>query len=232
MPLCRLPLIELDGQLPDFPVIPAERLNTQLAYAHTLRDAHQEAATIVKAASRKAEHMIRQARKAQRQIQNEAYAEFSRRQQEILTRCENQWLARHVVALCEAASVEQCVVQAVTSRIRLAMRNVLSAWFSQQPVDDLLCDRLSQQVAQLAAAGCTTLQIHPEREARMREAFGERLAIACNPQLAVDEAVLTSSQLSVSFSLSRHFQQVLAWIDTENELGIHQREVRRDDENA
>lgn len=232
MPLCRLPLIELDGQLPGLPVIPAERLNTQLAYAHTLLDAHQEAAVIVKAASRKAEHMIRQARKAQRQMQDEAYTEFSRRRQEILTRCEEQWLARHVVSLCEAASVEQCVVQAVTSRIRLAMGKVLSAWFSQQPVDDLLCARLSQQVEQLAATGCATLQIHPEREARMRDAFGERLAIVCDSQLAVDEAVLTSSQLSVSFSLSRHFQQVLAWIDTENELGIQEREATRDDENA
>lgn len=110
MPLCRLPLIELDGQLPDFPVIPAERLNTQLAYTHTLLDAHQEAAVIVNAASRKAEQIIRQARKAQRQIQSEAYAEFSRRQQEILTRCEERWLERHVVSLCEAASVEQYVV--------------------------------------------------------------------------------------------------------------------------
>lgn len=232
MPLCRLPLIELDGQLPDFPVIPAERLNTQLAYTHTLLDAHQEAAVIVKVASRKAEQMIRQARKAQRQIQSEAYAEFSRRQQEILTRCEERWLERHVVSLCEAASVEQCVVQAVTSRIRLAMGNVLSAWFSQQPVDDLLCARLSQQVEQLAAMGGATLQIHPEREARMRDAFGERLAIVCDPQLAMDEAVLTSSQLSVSFSLSRHFQQVLAWIDTEDDLGIQEQEARLDDEDT
>lgn len=232
MPLCRLPLIELDGQLPGFPVIPADRLNTQLAYTHTLLDAHHEAAVIVKAASRKAEQMIRQARHSQRQIQREAYAEFSRRQQEILARCEEQWLARHVVSLCEAASVEQCVVQAVTSRIRLAMGNVLRAWFSQQPVDDLLCARLSQQVEQLAAMGGATLQIHPEREARMRDAFGERLAIVCDPQLARDEAVLTSSQLSVSFSLSRHFQQVLAWIDTESELGIQEPEAKSDDENA
>ncbi|MCW2481572.1 HrpE/YscL family type III secretion apparatus protein [Candidatus Symbiopectobacterium sp. NZEC135] len=232
MPLCRLPLIELDGQLPCFPVIPAESLNTQLADTHTVLNAHQDAAAIVKSASRKAEQMIRQARKAQRQIQNEAYAEFSRRQQEILTRCEEQWLARHVVSLCEAVSVERCVVQAVTSRIRLAMGNVLSAWFSQQSVDDLLCARLSQQVEQLAALGGATLQIHPEREVRMRDAFGERLAIVCDPHLAMDEAVLTSSQLSVSFSLSRHFQQVLAWIDIENELVIEEREVRSDDENA
>ncbi|WP_440866939.1 type III secretion system stator protein SctL [Symbiopectobacterium purcellii] len=186
----------------------------------------------MKAASRKAEQIIRQARHSQRQIQHEAYAEFSRRQQEILARCEEQWLARHVVSLCDAASVEQCVVQAVTSRIRLAMGNVLRAWFSQQPVDDLLCARLSQQVEQLAAMGGATLQIHPEREARMRDAFGERLAIVCDPQLARDEAVLTSSQLSVSFSLSRHFQQVLAWIDTESELGIQEPEARLDDENA
>lgn len=66
----------------------------------------------------------------------------------------------------------------------------------------------------------------------MRDAFGERLAIVCDSQLAVDEAVLTSSQLSVSFSLSRHFQQVLAWIDTENELSVQEREATRDDENA
>lgn len=153
MLLCRLPLIELDGQLPGFPVLPADRLNMQLAYTRTLLDAHHEAAVIVKAASRKAEQMIRQARKAQRQILSEARAEFSCRQQEILTRCEAQWLARHVVSLCEGASVEQCVVQAVTSRIRLAMGNILSAWFSQQSVDDLLCVRLSQQVEQLAAMG-------------------------------------------------------------------------------
>lgn len=66
----------------------------------------------------------------------------------------------------------------------------------------------------------------------MRDAFGERLAIVCDPQLAMDKAVLTSSLLSVSFSLSRHFQQVLAWIDTESDLGIQEREARLDDENA
>ncbi|MFT8211847.1 MAG: hypothetical protein ACMZI0_17100 [Symbiopectobacterium sp.] len=157
MPLCRLPLIELDGQLPGLPVISAAMLNDRLAYAHTLRDAHKEAAAIVKAAGHKAEQLIRQARKAQRQIQDEAYAEFTRCQQEILDRCENQWLARHVVALCDAVIVEQRVVQAVASRIRVAMGHVLSIWFSQQSVDDLLCARLSQQVEQLAMVECATL---------------------------------------------------------------------------
>lgn len=66
----------------------------------------------------------------------------------------------------------------------------------------------------------------------MRDAFGERLAIVCDSQLAMDEVVLTSSQISVSFSLSWHFQQVLAWIDTENDRGIQEREARLDDENT
>ncbi|MFT8211848.1 MAG: hypothetical protein ACMZI0_17105 [Symbiopectobacterium sp.] len=66
----------------------------------------------------------------------------------------------------------------------------------------------------------------------MRDAFGERLAITCNPQLAEDEAVLTSSQLSVSFSLSRYFHQVLEWIRTENDMAGSEWQTRIDDENA
>lgn len=232
MPLNRLPLIEYEGEFPRLPVIPAAMLNDQLAYSRAVCDAHKEAEAIVKAASRKAEQMMRQARKAQKQMQDEAAAEFALHQQEILSRYENRWLERHIVALCDDASVERRVVQAVTSRIRLAMGQVLNAWFSQQSVDDLLCARLTQQVEKLAMVGCATLQVHPEREASIRDALGERVEIACNPQLAQDEAVLTSSQLCVSFSLSRHFQQVLAWIDTENELGIRDRGEKLDDENA
>lgn len=214
MPLRQLPLMELDWQPPVAPVIDAALLNAQLHRVSVLRDAEREAAAILKAASRKAERIVCEANKTQRQMHAMAQEELARLQQQMLRDGEAGWMQAHVVSMREDEALERHIVQAVSARIHDCIKQVLTAWFYQQPSDETLCDRLTAQVVQMAEERGLQLYVHQDMMERAQDKFGTLLTVKVNPALARDEAVLASSQLSLSVSPHRHFQQLLKWLRT------------------
>src|SRR5471030_2548124 len=125
-------------------------------------------------------------------MQAEMRREEAKIRQETLSRCEAQWLQSHVISLLQGEALEQQVVKTLLTRIQHSIKQVLSAWFDQQSVDDVLCDRLARQAEQMVNEGALTLHLEPD--------------------FACDRAVLSSCQLSVEFSLSDHFQELLTWL--------------------
>ncbi len=58
--------------------------------------------------------------------------------------------------------------------LKNSIEQVLLAWFDQQSVDSVMCHRLARQATAMAEeGGGLYLRIHPEKEALMRETFGE-----------------------------------------------------------
>lgn len=208
----RIPRIELDWQLRDERIIPAERLETQYQRAAAMRGASHDASSIVNAARRKAVGIIREANKICRQLDADKRHELEMLRRETLSSCEDQWLQTHVTWLLRDEALERTLVKAVSSRIHLSMEQVLTAWFEQQPHDKTLCARLAIQAEQMAAEGALTLHIHPSMQERMRTEFGSRFTLVLEPDFSEDRAVLASPQFSVALSLSNHFQQLLTWL--------------------
>ncbi|AJJ62191.1 type III secretion system stator protein SctL [Yersinia aldovae] len=214
MSRCRIPLTEFDWQPPATRIIPAMLLEAQYRQAKVLNSAEKEAAAIINAARRKAEGIIREAHKTQRQMQTQMRQEQDRIRQETLSRCEAQWLQTHVTALLQDEAREKQVVRAVSARIQRSLEQVLSAWFDQQPIEKTLCGRLARQAEQMACEGALTLHIHPSMQEAMLAEFGARFTLVPEADFTRDRAVLASPQLSVAFSLSNHFQQLLTWLRT------------------
>ena len=199
--MCQIPLIEFDWSLPAGRIIPAELLTAQYQQADKKRSADQEAAAIVNAARRKAESMIRAAHKACGQMDDEMRHELVQLRQDILSHCETQWLKTHIMHLLQHEAQEQALINAVSERIHHCIEQVLTAWFDQQPADK-----------QMASEGALTLHLHPSQEENVRAALGTRFTFVLEPEFPHDRVVLASPQLSVAFSLSNHFQQLLTWL--------------------
>lgn len=220
MSLRRLPVMELDWRPPATTVIDAAQLDAQFRLVSAVRNAEREAGAVLKAASRKAEQIVRHAYQTQRQIQTAAQEEWARNQQAMLRRCEARWLETHVASLRDDADLERHIIQAVHARVHHCIEQVLTAWCLQQSPDEALCARLTTQVVHMASQGALRLQVHPEMVALACERFGERLTVSAAPSLARDQAVLISSQLSLSFSLSRHLQQLFDWLSLSGDDGM------------
>ncbi|TBL51047.1 HrpE/YscL family type III secretion apparatus protein [Obesumbacterium proteus] len=210
--MCQIPLIEFDWSLPVGRIIPAELLTAQYQQADNKRSADQEAAAIVNAARRKAESMIRAAHKTCGQMDDEMRHELVQLRQDILSHCESQWLKTHIMHLLQHEAQEQALINAVSERIHHCIEQVLTAWFDQQPSDKTLCERLAKQAEQMSSEGALTLHLHPSQEENVRAALGTRFTFALEPEFPHDRVVLASPQLSVAFSLSKHFQQLLTWL--------------------
>ncbi|WP_145558805.1 type III secretion system stator protein SctL [Yersinia mollaretii] len=208
----QIPLTELDWQLPPGRIIPAELLATQYRQADKKRCAHKEAAAIVNAARRKAESMIRTAHKTCSQMDAEMRRELEQLRQDTLSRCESQWLQTHITHLLQDEALEVAMINSVTDRIHRSMDQVLTTWFDQQPYDKILCARLAKQTEQMASEGALTLHLHPSQQENVRVALGSRFTFVLEPEFSHDHVILASPQLSVAFSLSNHFQQLLTWL--------------------
>jgi len=207
-----MPLAELDWEPPAERIISSAVLEAQYRQVQMLNCADKDAATIINAARRKAEKIIREAHKASQNMQAEMRREEAKIRQETLSRCEAQWLQSHVISLLQGEALEQQVVKTLLTRIQHSIKQVLSAWFDQQSVDDVLCDRLARQAEQMVNEGALTLHIHPSMREAMVDEFGTRFTLILEPDFACDRAVLSSCQLSVEFSLSDHFQELLTWL--------------------
>lgn len=207
-----LPVIEIDCQLPVKRVVDPQWIDSQIEAAI----AHQQASclllSVLNSARRKAEKILRDSYRLQRQQKVELEKEKVLLRQNTLEQMEAEWLAKHVKHLLEDEAVARQWVDQAVNHIHDAIEQVLTAWFDEQPHDRTLCHRLAKQAHAMAKEGALTLRIHPEKLARMREAFGERFTLVADPDFLPDQAELSSPKLSVEFSLSCHFRLLLGWL--------------------
>lgn len=207
-----LPLITLDVPPPAGSVIPAAWLDLQLQRQAEHTEANQSAETILKAAGRKAQAIVRRARKTERLMLHELDLARERMRDETIKTCEVQWIAAHVKQLQQQQTVEHALIDAVSQRIMACCEHVLSAWCAEQSVDQILLARLTKQVQRMAKSEALTLRIAPHLVEEAAALFADRLSICPDPQLPADRAILSSTLLSVDISLSRHLQHLLAWL--------------------
>ena len=215
----RLPLIELHGTLPAGRIIPAQQLEALVQQTAEWQDVEQTAASLIRETRQQAAALLRQTRKTCRQMQAKQQQVWEQQQQVILRQCEVQWLQENITRLVQDEQQEQAMVTAVSTRIHHCMEQVLRAWFDQQSPEEALCARLSRQAEEMAGEGMLTLHIHPDRMEGMRDVFASRFVLVPEPDFPVDRAVLSSSRLSVTFSLSDHFQQLLDWLHSAEPAG-------------
>lgn len=213
----QIAIIDLDCALPADNVISSAIFSSAYQATDIKKRAESVAAGIVNSARRKACAIVREAR----QQQNALLASTKESQQQIIdetvNRCESQWLKKHVAQLRQWEELEQGLVQSMSFCIKESIKAVLTAWFDEQQVSDVLCDRLTKKVQLLAPLGALTLHIHPDMEKRARREFGDRLTIVTHPDFIPDKAILSSPQISITFSPSRHFQQLIGWLQAEEE---------------
>jgi len=208
----RLPLIELHGTLPAGRIIPAQQLEALVQQTAEWQDVEQTTAALIRKTRQQAAALLRQTRKTCRQMKVEQQWQWEQQQQAMLCQCETQWLQAHITRLVEDEQQEQAMVVAVSTRIHHCMEQVLRAWFDQQSPEEALYARLSRQAEEMAGEGQLTLHIHPEHLEGMRDVFASRFVLVPEPDFPADRAVLSSSRLSVTFSLSDHFRQLLDWL--------------------
>ncbi|EEL2493219.1 SPI-2 type III secretion system apparatus protein SsaK [Salmonella enterica] len=212
MSFTSLPLTEINHKLPARNIIESQWITLQLTLFAQEQQANSVSHAIVNAAYRKAEKIIRDAYRSQRQQKMEQQQEIERLRKHTLEELEAEWLERHVKYLLEDESQFRALIDQAAHHIKNSIEQVLMSWFEQQSVDSVMCHRLARQAMTIAEEGVLYLHIHPEKEALMRETFGKRFTLIIEPGFSTDQAELSSTRYSVEFSLSRHFNALLKWL--------------------
>lgn len=207
-----LPLIEIAPPPPASILIDAGWLHAQIAASYQRQQANHLAVNILNAARRKAEKVMRDVYRWQRQQEADMDIKMARLRKTTLEQTEAEWISAHVTYLLDGEEQHQQWVDDVANSVQNSIEKVLTRWFDEQPRDPTLCHRLAKQAQQMAKEGTLTLRAHPSQLEQLGEAFGERFTLVAEPIFAVDQVELSSARLSVEFSLSRHFQQLLAWL--------------------
>ncbi|EBD9258345.1 SPI-2 type III secretion system apparatus protein SsaK [Salmonella enterica] len=212
MSFTSLPLTEINHKLPARNIIEAQWITLQLTLFVQEQQANSASHTIVNAAYRKAEKIIRDACRYQREQKMAQQQEIARLRENMLKRMEKEWLEQHVKYLLDDESQFRSLVEQAAHHIKNSIEQVLMSWFEQQSVDSVMCHRLACQAMTMAEEGGLYLHIHPEKEALMRKTFGKRFTLILEPGFSTDQAELSSTRYSVEFSLSRHFNSLLKWL--------------------
>ena len=220
-----LPLRELEVSHPPGPqkVIDPQWLHLQVIKKIEKEQGEKASLSIINAARRKAEKIVRDSTWAQLKQQKKMEAENAIFRRSLQEELEKEWLAKHVRRLCDEETAHRQAVERATEFILNSLEQVLQTWFDQQPIDSTLCHRLAKQAKALAKEGVLKLRIHPENLALMQENFGDRFTLITDPTLTADSAELSSANYCVEFSLSNHFRQLLAWLrHSDGTEGIHE----------
>lgn len=212
MSFASLPLTEINHKLPARNIIESQWITLQLTLFVQEQQANRVSHAIVNAAYRKAEKIIRDVCRYQREQKMEQQQEIARLRKDMLEKMEVEWLEQHVKYLLEDENQFQSLVDQAVYHIKNSIEQVLMSWFEQQSVDSVMCHRLARQAMTMAKEGGLYLHIHPEKEALMRETFGKRFTLIIEPSFSTDQAELSSTRYSVEFSLSRHFNALLKWL--------------------
>lgn len=216
-----LPLLELEiNHRPGSQkILDPQWLRAQINLSSEKQQDEKTSNSLLKAARRKAEKIVRDSVYAQLKQQKKWEAENAILRRNLLEQLEGEWLAKHIKCLCdEEARHRLCIDQAADFILR-SLEQVLSAWFDQQPIDNTLCHRLAKQAQSMAKEGALTLRIHPEKRALMQEHFGQRFTLVEDPTFTPDRAELSSPHYCVEFSLHNHFCQLLEWLRRGNDPG-------------
>lgn len=212
MSFTSLPLTEFNHKLPARNIIESQWITLQLTLFAQEQQAKSVSHAIVSSAYRKAEKIIRDAYRYQREQKVEQQQELACLRKNTLEKMEVEWLEQHVKHLQDDENQFRSLVDHAAHHIKNSIEQVLLAWFDQQSVDSVMCHRLARQATAMAEEGALYLRIHPEKEALMRETFGKRFTLIIEPGFSPDQAELSSTRYAVEFSLSRHFNALLKWL--------------------
>lgn len=212
MSFTSLPLTEINQRLPARNIIDAQWITLQLALSLEEQQANSASHAIVNSAYHKAEKIVRDAYRCQREQKIQQEQEIALLRENMLEKMEAEWLEKHVKYLQEDENQFRSLIEQAANHIKNSIEQVLQTWLDQQSVDNVMCHRLANQAMVMAEDGGLYLHIHPEKEALMRETFGERFTLVIEPTFSPDQARLSSTRYSVEFSLSRHFSALLKWL--------------------
>lgn len=212
MSLQTLPLIALNWAPPPEELIDGQVLSAQFSYEEVTSRTEKAAATLLNSARRKAEQLIRQAKKEQQALMVEWEAKEEEMKKSLLQHCEAEWLEKHIQWMVQAENWEHELVDRVADRIQRCVETVLGSWCEQQSLDAILITRLSKQAQLMAQEESLILYVNPCHAEKARTHFAGRLKVMADPSLAEDQGILTSVLLTVEISLSRHFEQLMAWV--------------------
>lgn len=235
MSLLVLPLIKLDDELSPQQIISADVMTLLLSRGKIRCSAENEAQTLQQQSRRKAAALLWQARKKRKQLywmaeQNiekkyqMAERNIKKYRQSTIAGCEMQWLETHVCHLVDDVNAERQQITARHQWILNAIAQTVGAWRETQPMETILLERLAKQVESLAQQHTLTLRISPTLAASAEQMLGRRCVVIADASLAPDEGVLAASHITITLSLSRHFNALLVWL--RESLRIDEEEYR------
>ncbi len=193
MSFTSLPLTEINHKLPARNIIESQWITLQLTLFAQEQQAKRVSHAIVSSAYRKAEKIIRDAYRYQREQKVEQQQELACLRKNTLEKMEVEWLEQHVKHLQDDENQFRSLVDHAAHHIKNSIE-------------------LARQATAMAEEGALYLRIHPEKEALMRETFGKRFTLIIEPGFSPDQAELSSTRYAVEFSLSRHFNALLKWL--------------------
>ncbi|ATM97532.1 type III secretion apparatus protein, HrpE/YscL family [Yersinia frederiksenii] len=200
---------KFDYSLPGGRIIPAAQLQEMVHSRDLLSDARQQAAEIVHAAGAERDALLAQAqRQADKLIHQARHA------------METDILAQHVAWLVAAEQAESSLVTQAREQILAAITVVVTTWAGQQPVNQILIDRLGAQVEKMAHHNELVLRVHPQHLPAVVAALGARVQCVADENMAQDQAQLSSPLLQLTLSLHHHLSQLILW--------LHERQPHQD----
>ncbi|BFI51297.1 type III secretion system stator protein SctL [Yersinia pseudotuberculosis] len=193
--------------LPPGVVIPAAYLAEAMHSQDLLAQANAQAAEILQAAEQARVLLLDQAA-----AQADALISQAREQMETAL------LAQHVRWLVGAEQLESLLITQVRHRILAAITSVVTTWSGEQPMSQILIQRLGDQAEKMAQQGELTLRVHPQHLPAVTTALGERLRCVGDTKMAADQAQLSSPMLQLTLSLHHHLSQLVLWLQQSPDL--------------
>ncbi|EBS2177644.1 SPI-2 type III secretion system apparatus protein SsaK, partial [Salmonella enterica subsp. enterica serovar Telelkebir] len=145
MSFTSLPLTEINHKLPARNIIESQWITLQLTLFAQEQQAKRVSHAIVSSAYRKAEKIIRDAYRYQREQKVEQQQELAWLRKNTLEKMEVEWLEQHVKHLQDDENQFRSLVDQAEHHIKNSIEQVLLAWFDQQSVDSVMCHRLARQ---------------------------------------------------------------------------------------
>ncbi|MBE7832663.1 HrpE/YscL family type III secretion apparatus protein, partial [Yersinia pestis] len=102
--------------------------------------------------------------------------------------------------------------------ILAAITTVVTTWSGEQPMSQILIQRLGDQAEKMAQQGELTLRVHPQHLPAVTTALGERLRCVGDTEMAADQAQLSSPMLQLTLSLHHHLSQLVLWLQQSPDL--------------
>lgn len=130
---------------------------------------------------------------------------------------ETALLAQHVRWLVGAEQLESLLITQVRHRILAAITTVVTTWSGEQPMSQILIQRLGSSrengtARRINITGSSTAPASGDHR------IGKRLRCVGDTEMAADQAQLSSPMLQLTLSLHHHLSQLVLWLQQSPDL--------------